>query len=90
MRTVSSEEALAIWTLPSMQTLFTECSCPVSVFKHSPLLTFQMRTVLSSEALAIRPLSGLSEQTLITDSSCPTSVFKHRPLRTSHMRIVLS
>jgi hypothetical protein len=63
MRTVLSCEALARRPLsPSLGaesevTLHIISSCPVSVFKHSPLLTLQMRTVLSEDALARRSLS---------------------------------
>ena len=51
---------------PSEVTLFTAPSWPASVFRHMPLLTLQMRIVLSDEALAITPLSGPSEATLKT------------------------
>ena len=89
---VLSGEALAIKPLsrPSEVTSYISRSCPVSVFKHSPLLTLQMRTVLSSEALARRPLPDPTEATLTTGPSCPVSVFKHSPLLTLQMRIVLS
>ena len=55
---------------------------------HSPVAASQMRTVLSSLALASRP--SRSSTSAATECVCPSSVRSHSPVAASQMRTVSS
>src|SRR5437764_755375 len=61
----------------------------LSVWRHSPLLTSQILTVLSSDADASR-VESCEKATDRTESLWPSSVWRHSPLLTSQILLVLS